>query len=211
MYKLLAILALVYCPWAVRGQTDWKFRKEEQGIRVYTAHTDSSRIKSVKVEFSVQATPDQLIAFLLDIPEQPTWIFNSKTAYIIKTLKPNDIIFYSEVTLPWPFSNRDYVAHFTVSKRSEGMYLVESHAEPEYIPAKPPLVRMPYSSAKWNITRAGDNELKIIYTFSFDPGGAVPPWLVNMFVTKGPIHTFQKLREGVRRPEYRDAHLSFLK
>lgn len=209
MFKFLPVLALMLCSWCAHAQPEWKFKKEESGIKVYTAYTDSSDVKSVKVEFNVQATPDQLIAFLLDVPQQPEWIYNVKTAYVLKTIKPNDLIFYSQVSLPWPCSNRDYVAHFTINKRSDDLYTVDSHAEPEHMPEKPGFVRVRQSAAHWNISKVSENELKIVYTFSFDPGGALPAWLVNMFVAKGPIHTFQKLRECVRRPEYRDARLSF--
>jgi hypothetical protein len=57
----------------------------------------------------------------------------------------------------------------------------------------------------------GKELLKIVYTVEFDPSGAVPAWLTNMFVTKGPLQTFQKLRLAVSRPAYANATVDFIK
>lgn len=210
MLKVYVAALLFFCTASAYCAPDWKLRKEENGIKIFTAGTDTSSFKLIKVEFTVAATTHQLVSFLMDVPSQPEWIYNCKTARILQQPAPNELIFYSEFTLPWPCSNRDYVTHFTVTQTAPGHTVINSYAAPDYIPSVSGKVRVKKSSAHWDIMQESEKEVKIIYEVHFDPGGSLPPWLVNMFVTKGPAQSFTKLRENINRPQYRDAHLPFL-
>ena len=68
-----------------------------------------------------------------------------------------------------------------------------------------------FVSAAEMVAPLNKNQQQIIYTVRFDPGGSLPAWLVNMFVTKGPLQTFQKLKEHVNSPQYRNASVDFIK
>ena len=193
------------------AQPDWKQRRNEDGIKVFTASTELSDFKSIKVECTVNARLSQLIAFLLDVNEQHNWVYGNKFSQLIKQTGPNDLIFYSEVSVPWPCTNRDYIAHITVNQISPQLVTIDSHAEPGLLPHKEGKVRVKSSVAHWDVTVLNKNQLQIVYTVQFDPSGAVPAWLVNMFLTKGPFQTFQKLREEVNKPAYQNAHVAFIK
>ncbi|MBD0377821.1 MAG: lipid-binding protein, partial [Flavisolibacter sp.] len=43
------------------------------------------------------------------------------------------------------------------------------------------------------------NTLNVDYTLQVNPGGQLPPWLVNMFADKGPYESFKKLAELLKR------------
>lgn len=193
-----------------KAQPEWKLKKVEDGISIFTAPSDNSNFKLLKVEVHVAANINQLIAFLLDIEKQSEWVYSTKHSNIVKVVAPNELIFYSEVNLPWPCSNRDYIAHFVIRQVKPGYVTIDSRTDPERLPLKKGLVRVPKSVAHWDIINVSDNELKITYTLHFDPGGALPAWLVNLFITKGPGYTFQHLRSGVLKPEYQKANFSFI-
>ncbi|RYZ55586.1 MAG: hypothetical protein EOP49_02520 [Sphingobacteriales bacterium] len=55
------------------------------------------------------------------------------------------------------------------------------------------------------------NQLRIEYLAKADPAGAVPAWIANMFVTKGPYETFVQLRKVVARPAYQLAKFDWIK
>jgi hypothetical protein len=57
------------------------------------------------------------------------------------------------------------------------------------------MVRIPFSEAKWRVTRLNQSSLKIDYTLRVDPGGYVPAWLANMAMAEGPFYSFSKLKE----------------
>jgi hypothetical protein len=193
------------------AQENWELKKEEDGIKVFTGISNNSAFKSVKVECTINASQSQLVAFLLDIEKQHEWIYNNKSSKFIAKVSDNERIFYSEVNVPWPCNNRDYIAHFSINQASLQHMSIDSHADPDLLPEKKGLVRVRSSVAHWDVTTLSANLLRIVYTVQIDPGGTVPAWLINLFVAKGPLHTFQKLREGVRSPAYQNARLDFIR
>lgn len=210
MPKLSVTLLLVLCALATFGAPNWKLKKEENGIKIYTAHSDSSAVKLVRVELTMGATAEQLIAFMLDIPKQPEWLYNCETSRLLERIAPNEVIFYAEVSLPWPASNRDYCTHMTITQKQPGHATIHSYAVPDHLPAKPGKVRLKKSVAHWEIMPISATEIKIVYELNTDPGGSMPAWVTNMFIAKGPIASFQKVREIVKRPEYKNVDLPFL-
>jgi hypothetical protein len=190
--------------------TDWKLKKEQDNIRVYTATEGDSKYRSVKVECSVKARFAQIVAALLDIDRLHEWIYSDKYSKLLKQPGSNEVIFYSEVSVPWPCANRDFVADCRVTQTRPDVVLIDSHSESGYMPEKEGVIRVKSSSAHWILTAIGNNEVKIEYTVQFDPGGSVPAWLTNMFVAEGPLKTFEKLRERVNIPAYQDAHYDFI-
>jgi hypothetical protein len=61
------------------------------------------------------------------------------------------------------------------------------------LPPKPHFIRVPYSVATWHVIPVPGNKIKIDYTFSLDPGGSIPSWLVNLTIATGPYKSFLKL------------------
>lgn len=194
----------------MNAQFKWQLKKDENGVKVYTSGTENSNFKSIKVECVLKATQSQLVAFLLDISRQHDWVYGTKTSQLLKIIRPNELIFYSEVSVPWPATNRDYIAHFTINQVSPLLLTIDSHAEPGLLPVKPGLVRVQKSIAHWEVTTIAGG-LQIVYTLQFDPGGSVPAWLINMFITKGPLQTFEKLKEKAVGPEYQNTRIDFIK
>ena len=78
------------------------------------------------------------------------------------------------------------------------------------VPEKKNIVRVSSSSGKWTITPLPNKAVRIDYILETDPGGALPAWLVNLFVTKGPLETFRKLKQQVEKPVYKNIRLPFI-
>ena len=190
------LIAALICSSAT-AQSPWKLRREEEGIKVYTASSDTSAFQTLRAEFDVTATTGQLMQVLMDAPAQPRWVYNAKSARVLKHVSPDEVVLYSVVGLPWPCSNRDYVAHIKVAHPSAGVTTIDSHAEDGHLPPQKGIVRVRESSAHWQITETGPGHVTVQYQLRFNPGGAIPAWLVNMFITRGPCHTFRHLREEV--------------
>lgn len=208
---LVIVLLLSLISTVASAQDKWQLRKEENGIRISTANTDNCSGRTVKVECIINATQTQLIAYLLDIEKQPEWIYNAISSRQVKRLKENELIFYSQVDVPWPCSDRDYIAHIVINQISPQFISIDSHAEPDLMPEKEGFIRVKESITHWDITTINSNQLSVVYTVRFEPGGSVPAWLTNLFIAKGPYNTFKKLREQVNKPQYQHAHLDFIK
>ena len=208
-----AVLTFLLCIMGIAAiaQPEWHLKKDEDGIKVYTGETPNSNFKSIKVDCIINATVPQIIACLCDMSIQTEWVYNSKSANLVKKIKDNEFEFYSEVNVPWPGTNRDYIAHITIVQQSPQLTTIDSHSEPGAVPEKDGLVRVKKSTAHWELIPVNKQSVRILYTLTFDPAGAVPAWLTNLFLTKGPFETFKKLKEEVKRPAYQNAHFDYIK
>jgi len=138
-------------------------------------------------------------------------VYNTKTCTTLKEISPAEVIYHSEVNVPWPVSNRDFIARIKLTQNpaTKVMYLNAQNL-PSYIPVKEDVVRIQKSDSKWIFTPVSKTATKIEYILFADPGGAVPAWLINMFATKGPMESFTKLKEQVKKPVYQIARYSFV-
>jgi hypothetical protein len=211
MKRILALIMVFAASYSTAPAQDWRLKKEGKNLKVYTADVANSSCKAVRVECMVTGKASQVVAVMCDLERQKEWVFNDKYSYLLKRLADNEVIYYSEVSVPWPGTNRELISHMTITQPATGIVNIESHAEPDFLPEKDDLVRLRHSNFQWTISAAGNNQQKIVYEIQFDPGGSVPAWMINMFVTKGPYETFSKLQARMDLPYYRDAHFDFVK
>jgi hypothetical protein len=182
------------------GQYAWKLTRNEDGIKTFESEKKGSRFKSIRVECTLEGTYDKLTSILLNVNHHKDWVYNTKTSYLIKRIGPYDLYYYSESIMPWPTTNRDAVVHLRIMRDSLPRYMkVTALSEPNFIGKKEGKVRVPYSSATWFVTMPTSRTIQIIYIFEADPGGNLPPWLVNMFADKGPYESFKKLGEMLKK------------
>lgn len=168
---------------------------------------ENSSIKAVKVSCNLEATTTQLLAAIMDIQTCSEWVYHSKKNVLIKQLSPLDLIYYSEVEVPWPAKNRDYVVHIQVEQQaSDKVVTINSPCIPGYVAEKENIVRINHSVGIWTITPVGRNMVQAEYVLEVDPMGTIPAWLINLFATKGPLETFKKLKIHVQNDVYKKAH-----
>ncbi|MCW3123667.1 MAG: lipid-binding domain protein [Flavipsychrobacter sp.] len=207
------IIFLAAC--AVTGTlhaTEWELKKDKDGIKVYTGTVSNSNLKAVRAVFTLNASMSQLTALLLDTKAHEQWVYNTKTSYTVKKVSANNLVYYSEVSMPWPLANRDVVVEMAITQQPVTKVLyVTANTAPGSVPVSKDKVRVPLSKVSWVVTPIGKNKLSVEYVAEADPGGEVPAWLVNSFTTKGPFETFKKLKELVTAPAYRDVHFDFVK
>jgi len=205
-YFLLLIVPFSFIFSTAKAQDKWTLSTDQEGIKVYTRLPPNSRIKAVKVVCNMQATNSQLLAAIMDVQTCDEWVYHSKKNIIVKQLSPLDLIYYSEVEVPWPAKNRDYVVHIEVEQQSDTRVItVSSPCIPGYVAEKDNLVRISHSEGKWTITPAGKNMVQAQYELAVDPMGTIPAWLINLFATKGPLETFKKLKIHVQNDVYKKA------
>jgi len=212
MHKLLLVsLFFLLIQVDVFGQSDWKLSTEKDGVKIFTLKVPDSKFKAIKVECEIDATQSQLVALLMDVNTSAEWVYHTKSCEIIKQVSPSEIYYYSEVNLPWPASNRDFVAHLTVSQNPETKVVeIDGPAVNGMVPEKKGIVRINNSTGKWTITPDGLDKVKVEYTLHVEPGGNIPAWMANMFATEGPLQIFKKMKVQVQKPAYKNADLPFI-
>lgn len=194
------------------GQENWTLKTNKDGIAIYTKTIENSAYKGIKVKCSVQATLSQFVAVIMDVNTATEWLYSTKSSSLLKEVSPAEVYYYSEVGLPWPLSNRDFVCHLTARQDPRTRVVtIDGPVVPDYMAEKNGIVRVKHSSGKWIISPADNNMVNIEYTLEADPGGSIPAWLVNLFVTKGPMESFRKLKVQINKPQYKKVQYAFIK
>jgi hypothetical protein len=203
-------IALSFCG-RIFGQEDWKLNTSKEGMSVYTKTFPDSKFKAIKVELSLDATLSQLVAVVLDVNTGVDWVYATKSSVLLKKVSAAEVIYYSEVKLPWPVHNRDFIAQLTATQDPvTRVVTINGPVVPDYIPVKKDIVRVRKSEGKWVISPIAKGRIKVEYMIRLDPGGDLPAWLFNLFVTKGPAESFENLKLQLKKPQYTNVHLPFI-
>lgn len=212
-FKVIPVsLVLIFLSVQVLAQGTWKFHSEKEGIKVYTSEVAGSKIKALKVECNFQATLPHLVAVLMDVKNATEWVYKTKSVTLLKQVSPSELYYHSEVSMPWPIANRDFVAHLTVTQNPETKVVtIDGPVVPGYVAKKKDVIRIEKSTGKWLLIPINDHETKIEYTLQVDPGGDIPAWLVNLFASEGPVQSFKGLKLQLQKPEHKNAAFSFIR
>src|SRR5438045_483708 len=108
--KMIAfILLLAACNNMAEAQ-QWRLKKEDGNLKLYTATEENSSFKSVRAEDIVRGRLSQVVAAINDLDRQKEWVYKDKYSRLLKQVSDNEFIYYSEVNVPWPATNRDFIA-----------------------------------------------------------------------------------------------------
>ncbi|HZY39582.1 MAG TPA: START domain-containing protein [Mucilaginibacter sp.] len=207
----LSMFILVLGQALVFGQNAWKLNTDKEGIKVYTSEFAGSNVKAIKVECELDASATQLVALLMDVNTSADWVYRTKSCKVIKQVSPSELYYYSEVNMPWPVSNRDFVAHLIVNQNPVTKTIeIDGPAVPGMVPEKKGIVRIDHSIGKWTIVPIDADHIRVQYTLHTEPGGSLPAWMVNMFAAEGPLQVFRGIKAQLQKPVYRDAVLSYI-
>jgi hypothetical protein len=207
-------IALIGCMFALSSfaQQPWTLSTSQDGIKVYSRPVANSKFKALRVECELNATLTQLTALLLDVDACTNWVYHTKSCTLLKRVSPSELYYYSEVSVPWPAENRDFIAHIMISQNPETKVVtMDAPCMQGMVPVKSGIVRIEHSTGRWTITPAGRNKVKVNYELQVDPGGDIPAWLTNMFATQGPLQSFKALRKELQKSGYHNAKLDFIK
>lgn len=182
------------------SQYNWKLHKDKNSIKVFFSEMPGSEFRAIKVECTFAGNYSKLISILSGVSHFSDWIYNSKSARILKQITPTDFIYYTETRLPWPMSNRDAVIHLRIRTDSLPKVLtISGSSEPALIPEVPDKVRVIDYKANWRVTMPTDKIIQIVYILEVNPAGSIPAWISNSFADKGPFETFSNLSEKLKK------------
>lgn len=186
----------------VQAQPECTLRKNSNGIKVYTCPVKDSNLKAIKASFDLESGLGQLVAVIKDVPAYTAWQYHMIESKLVSQGK-NELIYHSEISAPWPVSNRDMVVQLKFKYDSVNSILdIDAIGLPALVPLVEDNIRIPHFKANWNIYVVKENHLRIEYNLMVDIGGSIPAWLMNMAQAEGPFETFSKLKTQVTRGEY---------
>jgi len=209
--KFFIVLAVTTLYFSGVAQDGWKLSKDKDGIKVYTRASDESPFDEFRATMQLNQSIHSLIAVLQDIENMPEWAYNVKSARILKEYGDTIQFYYTEVSLPFPFTNRDAVYRNSYDwKNDSSLLVVDIQMLPKYIEENEDLVRIPFGKGFWRVKVLSEERLDVTFQMVVDPGGSVPAWMANMFVNETPIYTFTKLREMIVKEKYQQQRFDFV-
>ena len=121
----------------------WKMAKEKNGITIFTRDSEASRVKEVSAQTYFDTNLTTLVAVFLDIPSYPDWVRYCKLSKLLDQTGPQDLYYYSEFKVPFPFDNRDLIQYLNIQQHPESREVtVTLSNQPSLIPEVKDIVRM---------------------------------------------------------------------
>lgn len=210
--KAITLLFAFFCfGFSCYAQQSWTLKTEQDGIKVFTRSVADSKFKALKIECKLPTSARRLVAEILDVNNCPKWVYHTKSTSLIKRVSPAELYYYSEVDVPWPVQDRDFIAHLKVRQDPDTkVIIVDAPCVNEFVRERKDDVRIKHSIGRWVITPLSKSEVQVEYSIEVDPAGSVPAWLVNMFATEGPLESFKKLRQILRQPTDKGKQITFI-
>ncbi len=201
------------------GISDPYLKLNKDGIKVYIYKSKRSDFATFKAITHIDASIDSILAVILDLKSSTQWIDACKRALIIKKFSFTEQYHYQEFSVPFPFSNRDFILHSKMDHNpSTHEVTIVMSARPDYCQDKQSeqcnkvnqssLVRVKKSIGTFKL-QPDTEGTKITWIQHTDPGGHLPAWLVNQLVKNTPYQTFKNLAQKVKEDRYRFAKLIY--
>ncbi|HEY2648020.1 MAG TPA: hypothetical protein VGI38_02465, partial [Puia sp.] len=195
-YGLTFTFLLIIHTVSIFAQTEWTVQKVKDGIKISSRHSSSSPFNDIRVELDLVGNVEQLGAILVDVAKYKEWSYATKVSKLTKTLGPGHFIYYNEIEVPWPATNRYFYANFELKRNpaDRSMQVIAVNI-PNYEPMPKDLVQVPLTRGTWNITTNTKKSIHVDYILEMNPGGSLPVWVLNLFSTKGPLESFENLKQ----------------
>ena len=194
-----------------QNEEEWKLIRQQKGIDVYVKTIKESPLKAVKATKLINCNVAAAVAVILDVDNHTKWMYQSKNACILQKINDTSWYYYAQSDTPWPAYDRDYVSKITITRNTDKSICVTGKGIPDFIPEKENIVRLPFSESEWRFTSIDGDKTYVELYLSVDVGGSIPPWIINLFISRGPYQTLLNFSIMVHGKKYRNAKLtSFL-
>ncbi|MBC7384216.1 MAG: START domain-containing protein [Bacteroidia bacterium] len=212
--KCVFFFSLILWVISLRAQEPgpWQLVRDDQGLKIYTRTTTGSELKEIKARMLLNSSLSTVVAIINDFESYTYWVYKCSEARLLKSVGDSDMCYYHVIDAPWPMEDRDAISRFLITQNKHTLELkITAQGLPGYIPKKEGFTRLPKSNTVWTLTPIGPNLIQLEYVLIFDPGGELPAWLTNMFITDGPFQSLINLKLRVPEPKYRGASYPFVK
>ena len=201
----LLLLGLAGGLWAEPGQ-DWQMVTDRDGIKVYMAHSDDSKIKTFRGEGEIQADDFRSIANQLDdYPFIASWMHMISELDDLGMETPYDRRIHVTTRLPWPVSDRDAGIDVKVFQDPDSYtVLVPFVARNDIVAESDSYVRMPELEGYLRFEPLEPGLIYMTFEVVLDPGGYIPAWLANLILRDIPYFSLKRLRRVSNAEEFQE-------
>ncbi len=197
MTKLQTLIFLLICFFSYNSNAQvWEKALDKNGIQVYTAPNANSKYDYTKSVMQINGTLQMVIDVLFNFEAYPKWVPYCIASKTVKRISDSEFVYHAILDVPF-VKDRDLVIR--IKKKTIGLnsFILELSHDNSMVAISNDYVRMPFYYGKYTITEKEKNILSITLENSYDPGGTVPSFLVNMSKADSPYKMFKSLRERI--------------
>ncbi len=157
------------------------------GISTWSRREDDKTWRSFKVEARLKSSMQQLEQVLFDFDNYNRWYWQVMDSRLLKTVSPTEFYLYLVHNAPLQLPDRDVILRVRIEPMTgnQSYARVRFSAVPDYLPTKPPLVRMVAEDFTMLLVPDGDDIL-LKAEGVIDPGGSEPVWAANYVQRSAP-------------------------
>lgn len=185
----------------------WSLVKSDRlrQIKTYARLEDGKHYRSFRATVVMKDTkPETLVHFLLDFDSYHKWYWQVAESKLLKKVSPTEYYVYLVHNAPAGLPDRDVILHATVELQtaSKNYLTLKVQADPNYLPLRPPLVRMIAEDLSFKFTPLDSGDIYIECEGYVDPGGNVPSWAANLVQHNAPYSVSLGSLRMVKKEEY---------
>ena len=197
---------------ADKKEAKWKLALDQKGVKVHTRKIAGIDFKEFRGSTTVKTSLSSLVALVMDAAAASEWMKNCSKSELLKQTSPHAVYNYSLSKAPWPVKDRDSVIQQVVTQDKESLVVtIKQAAKPDFIAEKKGVIRVKRIQGLWQFTPQKDGTVEVVYQVLSDPGGGIPPWLVNSMIVSQPYETLLKLHKIVQKEKYQQADLAYIR
>lgn len=212
----LAITAPAPAP-AQETDAAWRLRETDPAVPVAVFLRERpGAVPAFRATTVIEARLASLAAVLLDATRTQDWVYRVRRAELLHGDGPTRGVSLVITGMPFPLADREAVVAWEMTQDPQTLEVtLAGHAAPDAPPPHPERVRMPAFESRWTLAPRDDGRVDVVFEGLGDPGGSLDSPLLRHFVGaaawEAPWHTVRALHEMVRRPEYAQARLDFIR
>ncbi len=189
---------------------DWQLIKNDtrRNIKAYDKRSDEKTgVRSFKLDVLVEGSLETVSRIYFDIDNYTRWFWTVRESKILKKVSNTEFYYYLVHDAPVTLPDRDVVIHAIIEPYTEkkGYAAFILKAVPNFIPPKPPLVRMLAEDMVIRWTPISADKTRLEVEGFIHPGGEVPAWAVNAVQRQAPYYTMLGLQRMAQLSQYKTA------
>ena len=180
-----------YLPYNEKEAKEWSLVKDDQRhqIKTYSKQEDGRRYRSYKSQGIMNYSLEATARCYFDIENMTSWYMNAVESKVLKRVSDTEYYFYLRLKMVFGVPQRDLVVHAKVQPYTTktGFLDITYNAAPDFIPAKPNVVRMPSYEVSIKLTPLAADKVEENQQGYIDLGGTgLPTWMVNYAQRRAP-------------------------
>jgi hypothetical protein len=198
--RFISLLFLIQVLSFSLAAQSWEFKKEKDGIKLFTCTEAGKSLRSYKGITDIQAPAEKIFTLLEDVYHTDWWDKSITHIKVLRYEKNKMAQYYLVYDLPWPVTDRDLCVDVKVTiDPVTGVSKITAVPLPGVIPEHQDMVRIKEYRQTWTVKPVGKDLAHVELEGYVDPAGSIPDWLSNMLIVDSPLDVINGVKQRLEK------------